>query len=457
VSRPAPPNPERLREEAEDLLSAHAGGSTQARTRVRAVLPEAEDLRPDQAQLVVAREYGFTSWSRLREHVDRVAVAGGEPQHVFEDQPSYYADRAEGLLASALDNTPGPVAAFARWSAPLTSVGARSVVAGDHGFRTWAELTEHVTAGADEPFALAFRALRAHDLDTLVALLDRYPWLVTAAGTNGNDLLGLAAASGDEPTVTALVERGADVSRGNVHGWTALHAAGYSDRPELARMLLAAGAGTNVAARGDGGTPLVVALFWGNRRAAEVLAAHDLAPRNLRVAAGLDDVALLEELWDTPAAGAHRGFYRPHGGFPPWRPSDSPTEVRDEALGWAARSGSLRAISTLAARGADLDANVYQGSALCWAATKGRVDAVRLLLELGADPDRRGTFGGPGHGVATTALHHAAENGHLAVVEALLAAGADPAVTDALYDGTPAGWAEHFGHREVAEVLRSTG
>lgn len=86
-------------------------------------------------------------------------------------------------------------------------------------------------------------------------------------------------------------------------------------------------------------------------------------PRNLRTAAGLNDAALVEELWDSPSAGAHRGFYRPHGGFPLWRPSPSPEEIRDEALSWAARSDAVDAIDALHARGARLDANVYQGTA----------------------------------------------------------------------------------------------
>lgn len=194
----------------------------------------------------------------------------------------------------------------------------------------------------------------------------------------------------------------------------------------------------------------MAALFWGNREVAGLLGT---APRNLRVAAGLDDAELVEELWGTPAAGAHRGFYRPHGGFPAWRPSDSPAEVRDEALSWAARSDSVAAIEALVTRGADVNADVYRGTALTWAATKGRVAAVRALLDLGADVDLRGTFGGPRHGVGTTALHHAAESGQVAVVEVLLAAGADRTITDALYGGTPASWAEHNDHPEVAVLL----
>jgi ankyrin repeat protein len=93
-----------------------------------------------------------------------------------------------------------------------------------------------------------------------------------------------------------------------------------------------------------------------------------------------------------------------------------------------------------------VDADVYRGTALAWAAAGGRVDATRRLLALGADPNRRGTFGGPEHGVGVTALHLAASDGYRDVVHVLLAAGADPAIRDDLYDSTPAGWAEHSGH-----------
>ncbi|MCT2583219.1 ankyrin repeat domain-containing protein [Actinophytocola gossypii] len=451
MSLPPSASLEQLRKRAKDLLRAHQAGSAEAVARVAAVLPGAE-IRLAQAQLVVAREHGFPSWPRLRAHLERVAVAGPSPEQAFEEDPAYYAERAVGLLESARDGTPDAVAAFTRRAAPLTPAGARRVVAGNHGFTSWAGLRRHLRSLGDEPFARAFRALRNRDVDGLGALLDRFPELVAARGTNGNDLLALASATRDERLVSLLVGRGADVARGNRHGWTALHQAGYANLPRMARVLLDAGAPLDVSARGDGGTPLVAALFWGHREVAELLGT---APRNLRVAAGLDDVALVDELWATPAAGAHRGFYRPHGGFPAWQPSDSAAEVRDEAVSWAARSGSVAAMTALVERGAAVDANVYRGTALTWAAANGRVAAVRRLLELGAEVNLRGTFGGPAHGVGTTALHHAAESGHLEVIEVLLAAGADRTVTDALYGVTPESWAEHNDQREAVGLLRS--
>jgi ankyrin repeat protein len=366
----------------------------------------------------------------------------------YHADPEYYEGRAYGLLESAGDGTADAVAAFERHGAPLTQDGARVVLAGEHGFASWSELMDHLVRMGDDPFARAYRALEAQDVEGLAALLDEHPGLVSEVGTNGNDLLGMASATCDERLVAVLLERGADVAHGNVHGWTPLHQAAYSDLPAMARMLLDAGARLDVSARGAGGTPLVVALFWGNRATAELLAQHGAHPANLRVGAGLGRLDL------AASPGSDRGFYRPHGGFPAWQPSDDPQEVLDEALSWAARNDRAEVLGELVDRGANVAADVYRGTALSWAAACGRVDSIRRLVELGADPNQRATFGGPEHGEGITALHLAAQAGQVDAVRALLDAGADPRATDDLYQGTPAGWAEHAGRREVAELLR---
>ena len=458
------PSLEHLKKQAKTLLSRFREGDPEALAWVREYHPSPpESLRLAGAQLVVARAYGFPSWPRLRAYAERVAAGGPGLQFAYHADLDYYAGRAEGLRASAEDGTPGAVAAFATAGAPPTPDGARTVVARMHGFPSWPALRRHVAAlrsGGGEPFARAYRALEAHDHTALAAELDRFPGLVHASGTNGNDLLGMATATGDERTVRLLLDRGADPSHANAHGWTPLHQTAYSNQARLAALLLDAGAPATAEGRGDGGTPLVAALFWGHRATAELLAERGgLHPRNLRVAAGLGREDVVDDLVRpdgtlSAEAGAHRGFYRPHSGFPAWHPGGSPQEALDEALAWAARSDRVDTLDVLVARGARVDADVYRGTALAWAAASGRVAAVERLIALGADPSGRGTFGGPDHGDGITALHLAAQNGDTAVIRALLAGGADPAVVEAAHGGTPADWAGHFGHDAAAALLR---
>jgi ankyrin repeat protein len=465
ASLPAAPSLEQLRNQAKDLLRAHRAGDPGAAARVAAHHPHPDEpLKLTGAQLVVAREYGFPSWPRLRAYVERVAAHGPELQHAYHEDLEYYEGRAFGLRASAEDGTPGATAAFERWDAPVTEAGARAVVARAHGFASWQALRRHVAAlrEAGEPFARAYRAIEAHDVDGLRVQLDRFPGLVAAKGTNGNDLLGMATATSDERLVALLLERGADPNAANAHGATPLHQTGYSGLPWLARLLLDAGARVDLSARGDGGTPMVFALFWGHRETAELLAERGVHPRNLRAAAGLGRLDLVDELLArdgslAPEAGAGRAFYRPHSGFPTWEPGDDPQEIVDEALSWAARNDGVEVLGALVERGARLEADVYRGTALTWAAAKGNVAAVRALVALGADPNGRSTFGGPQHGAGATPLHLAAQAGRLGAIEALLDAGADPTLRDELHDGPPAGWANFGCKPEAAALLRSRG
>lgn len=197
----------------------------------------------------------------------------------------------------------------------MSAADARRDLAVRHGFASWRELRRHVETmrrgmQPPTPFVLAYRAVEENDRERLIELVDRFPDLVSQRGTNGNALLGMA---GDLSIVSLLFERGADPNRGNDYGWTKLHQAGYGNDCELARSMLDAGGRTDLSAR-DGGTPLVQAVFWGHRELVGLLGRQ---PVNLLVAAGLGDLALIRRLVGTPAAGAHRGFYRPHGSSPP--------------------------------------------------------------------------------------------------------------------------------------------
>jgi ankyrin repeat protein len=402
-----------------------------AKERVRERRATGNDVKLADAQFELARELGFPSWSKLKAYVERLAL-----EQPFRVDLDYYEGRANGIASTR----------------GVSVAEARDDLAARHGFSSWAGLRAHVEAmqRGDEPptpFVLAYDAVEANDRGRLADLLDRFPDLVAQRGTNGNDLLGMAD---DLEIVGLLLDRGAEPNRGNDYGWTKLHQAGYANRRDLAELMLAAGARTDLFARGDGGTPLVAALFEGHREVAELLGRE---PVNLRVAAGLGDVELIRELAGTPRAGAHRGFYRPHGGFPAWEPSDDPQEVLDEALVWAAKSDRVEALPVLVGLGARVDADPYRGTALTWAAVNGRVRSIRELVELGADPDKRGTFGGPSHGEGVTALHLAAQAGRREAVIALLELGADPLILDQLHGGSALGWARFGGHDDLSDVL----
>src|SRR3954452_12959727 len=403
----------------------------QAKDRLRERRAAGEDVKLADMQFALARELGFASWPKLKGYVERLALE--QPFHTDLD---YYEGRANGIASVN----------------GVSVAEARRDLAARHGFASWRGLRRHVEAmqSGEEPptpFVLAYRAVEENDRDTLVELLDRFPELVAQRGTNGNDLLGMA---GDMSIVSLLLDRGADANRGNDYGWTKLHSAGYGNDCELAKLMLAAGARTDLFARGDGGTPLVAALFWGHREVAELLGRE---PGNLRVAAGLGDVDLIRELAGTPQAGAHRGFYRPHGGFPGWQPSDDPQEILDEALVWAAKSDRVDAIRRLVELGARVDADPYRGTPLIWAACKGRVASIRTLVELGADPNQRGSFGGPSHGEGVTAIHLAAQSGQREAVVVLLELGADPLILDELHGAPALGWARVGCHSEFPDLL----
>jgi ankyrin repeat protein len=405
---------------------------------------------------------------------------------LFVADVAWMTDRVHGLLRTRRSAGPAALQQIREWhprfadrtdaeilKAPFTEEDAQLVYAREHGFDTWEELIGRVKLLASrtgtatiEPFMAAFDRLQSGDIAGFQALLRANPLLATERGTNGNTLLNLAISLAGRPewkggvsAVDALLAAGSNVNDANDRGWTPLHAAAYANQREIAGMLLAKGAATNAEAHGAGGTPLIVALFWGHREAADLLGRHGVAPRNLRAAAGLGSSELVEACFSgertlTPEAGAARGFYRPHSGFPDWQPSSDPQEVLDEALVWACKSDRAGVLDRLVRAGARLDADPYRGTPLIWAAACNRTEAAAWLLDHGADVNRKATFGGLTHGQGITALHLAAQHGHMAMVKLLMERGADRSIRDDLYHATPEGSAAYFGQVEVREYLR---
>ncbi|MFO8006738.1 MAG: ankyrin repeat domain-containing protein [Candidatus Brocadiia bacterium] len=189
-----------------------------------------------------------------------------------------------------------------------------------------------------------------------------------------------AAARGEREAVVALLEAGADVSSPAEGGLTPLHCAVGAGRAEIARMLIEHGADVNATTR-RGRTPLHLAAWGGNARLISLL-----------LEAGAD-----AEVVENSAE-------------------------RYTALAYAAIRNHREAVRALVEGGAALDPVQDRGlgTPLMAAAWHGaEPQTLGLLLELGGDPNATNHVG-------RTALHHAAGDGSLANVTALLEAGAKP-------------------------------
>ena len=104
MSKQLPPQPhlDSLKKQARQLLKGYESDQSDAVERVRAALAElppsaAESFTLRQAQQVVAREYGFSSWQRLADEV-------GQPAAEEQSENAYVAhyDRMARDLITAL-------------------------------------------------------------------------------------------------------------------------------------------------------------------------------------------------------------------------------------------------------------------------------------------------------------------------------------------------------------------
>jgi hypothetical protein len=98
---PSNPNLDHLKYQAKDLLRAHAARDSAVAQRIREFHPrlrEATDaeiftahLSLSDAQLTIAREYGFPSWPRLKRHIERPALSDqlNLPHHERIEDPIF--------------------------------------------------------------------------------------------------------------------------------------------------------------------------------------------------------------------------------------------------------------------------------------------------------------------------------------------------------------------------------
>lgn len=224
--------------------------------------------------------------------------------------------------------------------------------------------------------------------------------------------LRLAARCGDLTLVRQLVGQGADVNAGEPDGRdkgrTALHNAAGEDEIAVIDYLLAHGADVN--ARGDSGyTALHVAAGRGRVRAIERLLKGGADPNALDVRGPPLHAAVLQGHADAARA-LLEGGADPNGRSP-----DGYTPIMRLADIGLYFPGHTEVIKLLAASGADLNAVDAQGRTVLEGAHR---DAVAALIAAGALPSNY-------TGNRGVLLPYAARAGNRALVEKLIAQGAD--------------------------------
>jgi GNAT superfamily N-acetyltransferase len=143
------------------------------------------------------------------------------------------------------------------------------------------------------------------------------------------------------------------------------------------------------------------------------------------------------------------GFQRLGKGRTWWRHPGGRTTPREQALVEAIGFGDLDSLEALRPSNAELEGSIGgAGPPVVITVMTGQPAVTEWILE--RRPDLvSADLGDPGY----TLLHAAAEWDAREVAAVALARGADPTVRDGRYNGTPLGWAEHFGRERLKTLL----
>ena len=479
---PNDPSLEHLRKEAKRLAQRVRAGDAAAIAQVREFHPRAAEAMTQfaltDAQLAIARRYGFASWPKLKAHLTAI-------------EPFAW-------------HTPPPQSG----AAPLDEVFVRLaclVYGAWHGSNI-AKAERLLRENPGLASATIYTAAAAGDVDAVLAAIHRDPALVNAKGgpLNWQPLLYACYSRLDDvppkrsslEVARVLLARGADPNAGflwnGTYPFTALTGAfgrGEDNMNELphprcdalARLLLDAGADPNdtqalynrhfepnddhlrllfsYGLGRDHRGPwirLVPPSFSLSTMLAEQLcwaALHGLADRvKLLVEHGVDVNA------PSPRDGRtayEQAVLNGHPAIAEYLAQHGAARIvlgRDDSFALACIAGRRDEVQIMLAEDpALLDRLGYEGrvALLHRAVEARRLDGVKLLVELGADVNGMIAHTGLDRG----ALHNAAGGGDLDMVKLLIVLGADPALHDYPFHSTPIGWARYGQHEPVVDYL----
>ncbi len=398
ASLPANPSLRQLQIQAKDLVKSLKQLQPEALARLRKSHPHFANISDAQthevilqlhdAQLVIAREYGFDSWTKLRAAVDRVtlgrlvqAVQCGDVSQaraIVRDNPGMVnfdmseTDEHRVIHYAVLRRDEPMVRALMRAGAdaqkgiyPHRDATTAYVLARDRGFA-------EIAAAIDEEEQLRriamscpnatvssaqdrlYEVIRNQDHESAIAMLETEPSLTNACDREGGTALYVACEEAALPVVEWLLDHRANPRKKNLKGCTPLEAAvlrvGWKERartasfPEVAQRILS---------RGAAPSPLVAAALG-----------------------DLEELRLCDRIDPTGMREMHRVF-------------------RSGLLSVAVTFGQLEALKLLLDLGLDpnerhrlanLEEEVYSyGQPLWLAAAFDEYEMAAMLLEYGAD------------------------------------------------------------------------
>jgi hypothetical protein len=275
-SLPPRPNLDQLRKQAKDLLKACRSGDPAALQRFEENRPPRAEgstgrtAKLGDAQFVIAREYGFATWPKLKEHIESLQLETAEPMELFKKA---FSENDAATFRQLLERYPEMKAKINEPVGPFDSPAITRV-------RTREMLDVLLEAGADinaksrwwaggfgllhsaEPDLAAYAIQRGAVVDAHAAarlgLFERLrelvaadPALVNAPGGDGQTPLHFASTI---EIADFLLNHGADIDARDVDHESTPAQYMVRDRQEIARCLIRRGCKTDIlmaAALGD--------------------------------------------------------------------------------------------------------------------------------------------------------------------------------------------------------------
>jgi ankyrin repeat protein len=451
---PTSPSLEHLRKQAKDLLRDFEGDDPAAveRLRVETSLPGSARPKLADAQHAIAREYGFSSWPALKQHVESLTRPSDPLEILAALVNANDLDGVRDLLArhpelGARLDIPLPGYAFGG-TALLAAVQRSNREMIDLLLRAGADINgrSHWWAGSfgvlDDDRGLApfliergarvdvHAASRLGMLDRLQALIAADPALVHARGGDGQTPLHFASSI---DIARFLLDQGADIDARDVDHESTPVQWMVRDRQVVARYLVSRGCRTDIlmaAALGD--LELVQRHLEADPESIRTSVSERFFPKQDPRSGGSIYIWTLGHNKTAHVIArefGHEEVYR-------FLMERSPDELKLALAGELGDEAMVRAL--LASRPNLVGAlSGDERRKLADAAQDNNTAAVRLMLKAGWPPDVRGQHGG-------TPLHWAAWHGNAEMVRDLLRyqppleAGADEG-----FDGPPLGWAMH--------------